>query len=124
MRSISEIVMVFTTGNKAAGVFAGQAQDWLTGRGRRVRVVESPRDAAHDAGIWYGADMVLTLGGDGTLLAAARAVLDQGIPILGLNLGNVGFLTELSPEDWRESLGAVIDGGYEISSRQIGRAHV
>lgn len=124
MRSISEIVMVFTTGNEAAGAFAGQATDWLAGLGRRVRVVESPRDAAHDAGVWDGADMVLTLGGDGTLLAAARAVLDHGIPILGLNLGNVGFLTELSPEDWRESLGAVIDGGYEISSRLVIRFHV
>ena len=72
--------MVFTTGNEAAGAFAGQAKDWLAGRGRRVRVVESPRDAAHDAGVWDDADMVLTLGGDGTLLAAARAVLDQGIP--------------------------------------------
>ena len=40
MRSISEIVMVFTTGNEAAGAFAGQAKDWLAGRGRRVRVVE------------------------------------------------------------------------------------
>jgi NAD+ kinase len=59
--------------------------------------------------------MILTLGGDGTLLAVARAVHDLGIPILGLNMGNVGFLTELSPSDWRESLISILRGEYDIS---------
>lgn len=63
--------------------------------------------------------MILTLGGDGTLLAVARAVLELGIPILGLNLGKVGFLTELSPTDWRESLTAILRGEYDMSLRLV-----
>jgi NAD+ kinase len=121
MHTLSKIVIAFTTGNEAARVFADQARDWLAARGRQARIVESSKEVAHDPAVWTGADTVLTLGGDGTLLAAARSVLEQEVPppILGLNLGRVGFLTELSPTDWEESLAAVIDGEYEISSRLV-----
>ncbi|HCU69478.1 MAG TPA: NAD(+) kinase, partial [Desulfomicrobium sp.] len=75
---------------------------------------ETSREVAHPAETWAGAEMILTLGGDGTLLAVARAVQDLGIPILGLNLGKVGFLTEMSPADWRESLTTILRGEYDM----------
>ncbi len=64
-------------------------------------------------------DLVLVLGGDGTFISAARRLHLLGIPLMGVNLGQVGFLAELSPEDWRERLPDVIKGGFEVSRRLV-----
>ncbi|MBU1248302.1 MAG: NAD(+)/NADH kinase [Proteobacteria bacterium] len=64
-------------------------------------------------------DLALVLGGDGTFISAARQLAEPGIPLMGVNLGQVGFLTELSPTDWRERLPAVIAGGYDITPRLV-----
>ncbi|MBP9943242.1 MAG: NAD(+)/NADH kinase [Desulfomicrobium sp.] len=101
-----------------------QIRQWLAGEGRKARIVASDKETVHCVSTWEGADMILTLGGDGTLLAVARAVQDLGIPILGLNLGKVGFLTELSPTDWRESLTLILRGEYEMSRRLVISFHV
>lgn len=68
------------------------------------------------------ADFMITLGGDGTLLATARAVKDSDIPILGINLGSLGFLTQQPEEKLVESLERIVAGDYEIEERMILRA--
>lgn len=118
-RIITKIILVYNAGNSLAAGMASQIQDWLVSEGRTARIVESSKETVHCISTWEDADMVLTLGGDGTLLAVARAVLDLGIPILGLNLGKVGFLTELSPTDWRNSLTTILRGEYDTSSRLV-----
>jgi len=62
-------------------------------------------------------DMVLTLGGDGTLLRAARFIGEREIPILGANLGKFGFLTEATVEELEEKLESILAGDYAISNR-------
>jgi NAD+ kinase len=64
-----------------------------------------------------GVDLVLVLGGDGTLLSAARLIEDTAQPILGINLGSLGFLTELGLEELFESLERVLEGEYSRESR-------
>ena len=61
-------------------------------------------------------DMVLVLGGDGTLIGVARVCLHLGIPLLGLNLGRVGFLAEGSG-DWQRRVEALVTGNYGVSRR-------
>ncbi len=121
---ISDIVIVHGSGNDLAANMSRQIRQWLAGEGRKARIVASDKETVHCVSTWEGADMILTLGGDGTLLAVARAVQDLGIPILGLNLGKVGFLTELSPTDWRESLTLILRGEYEMSRRLVISFHV
>ena len=67
-------------------------------------------------------DMIIALGGDGTLLAAARAVGRRGTPILGVNLGRLGFLTELKPEEIFSTLERIWKGDYTLEKRMIIKA--
>lgn len=65
------------------------------------------------------ADILVTMGGDGTLLASARAVGSAGTPILGINLGSLGFLTQLTPQQLLPALDSIIKGEYQIEKRML-----
>ena len=62
-------------------------------------------------------DLVISLGGDGTLLSAARSLIDTSIPLLGINLGRLGFLADVSIKDFEWHLGEVLIGNYTIEER-------
>ncbi len=66
-----------------------------------------------------GTDLALVLGGDGTILSVARLCAPLDIPILGVNFGRVGFLTELEPEEVEEKLPLYLDGDYWIDQRSM-----
>jgi len=63
------------------------------------------------------ADLVITLGGDGTLLTAARALVDKNTPLLGINLGRLGFLADVSYDDFESYFDAVVAGRYSVEKR-------
>jgi len=64
-------------------------------------------------------DFILTLGGDGTIFSLARAVGDRGTPILGIHLGELGFLAEVVLEDMFTRLDEVVAGDYNIQKRIV-----
>lgn len=64
-------------------------------------------------------EMLLAMGGDGTMLRAARIVGQSGKPILGINLGSLGFLTEISLEDLYPTLERVLTGDYRLEHRMV-----
>jgi NAD+ kinase len=76
-----------------------------------------PRVVDARPGCAEGAEVALVLGGDGTLLRAAETARPVGVPLLGVNLGHVGFLAEAEQESLNEALRAIIDGGYEVEER-------
>jgi NAD+ kinase len=63
--------------------------------------------------------LVVTLGGDGTFLAGARLAAPRGIPVLGVNLGRLGFLTELESEQVEDGLSRFLEGAYRVEERTI-----
>jgi len=63
------------------------------------------------------ADLVIVLGGDGSLLSAARTLARYETPVLGINRGRLGFLTDIRPDDLAELVPAVLDGHYTRESR-------
>ncbi len=97
----------------------------LTSRG--VQVVES-HSASPDTTInWTrndGLDLIFTFGGDGTILRAARTAAPLGVPIVGINLGRVGFLTELNPWQVPERLPLFLERRYWIEKRTMLRSEL
>ena len=63
------------------------------------------------------AELVISLGGDGTLLTAARALADKNTPLLGINLGRLGFLADVSFEDFESYIEKVVAGRYSVEER-------
>ena len=68
--------------------------------------------------------LLITLGGDGTLLRAARMGAPYGVPMLGVKLGRLGFLAEVEPDDWEEPLKRVLEGDFWLEKRLMVRARV
>ena len=70
-------------------------------------------------GVNFDVDYVISLGGDGTFLKAASKVGPKQIPIIGVNMGRLGFLANVTPEEIRNVLGNVYEGKYEIEERAV-----
>jgi NAD+ kinase len=66
-----------------------------------------------------GADLIVAIGGDGTMLFAAQLAIGRGIPLLGINRGRLGFLTDISPDDMVAAFDDVLDGRYETDVRDL-----
>ena len=75
------------------------------------------------AGVFEGndfeADMVLSMGGDGTFLRAARYVGNKNIPILGINTGRLGFLADVSPEEMEDTFKDIYNHNYKVEDRSV-----
>ena len=83
------------------------------------RAVRNSKGKADDGINTDGVDAVIVLGGDGTFLRTARDCAGSGVPILGVNLGALGFLSETAPEDIESAMDRLINGEYEVSERMM-----
>jgi NAD+ kinase len=70
------------------------------------------------------ADLAIVIGGDGTMLAAARDLVKHGVPLVGVNLGRVGFMTDIGHDDMRAGIGAILDGKFSIEERALLEAEI
>ena len=66
-----------------------------------------------------GADLAIVVGGDGTMLAAARELVPAGVPLVGINQGRVGFMTDIGHDDTRAGIGAILEGRYVVEERSL-----
>jgi NAD+ kinase len=120
------MLLVAHTGRPAARRTGRLVADRLIAAGVRIRVLEPeaadlgwpagavvPASAAAAA----GAEMVVVIGGDGTLLRAAELARGAGVPLFGVNLGHVGFLAEAEPEDLSEAVDQLVAGAYTVEER-------
>ena len=121
---------IIAKGNKPEAVqVVKELVDWL--KDRKVECFVEPAIAktiSHpslDKQEMPGAvDMVVVLGGDGTLLAAARALQQKRVPILGVNLGGLGFLTEITLDELYPMLESILRGEYKTDERMLLEARV
>ncbi|GAB3978613.1 NAD kinase [Actinoallomurus sp. NPDC050550] len=120
------VLVVTHTGRSAAVRSAQLVISRLSDAGIAVRVLDSEAEDLHCAGAdvmpvsaaaTEGAEMVIVLGGDGTILRAADLARRSGIPLLGVNLGHVGFLAEAEREDLAATVDKVAARRYDVEER-------
>jgi NAD+ kinase len=118
------IVVVAKIGPEEGVKIADELGEWLRRRGARVRFdTETARALGRRDGVSRTAfpertDLAIVAGGDGTILSVARAAAPRGIPILGVNFGGLGFLTELQPDELYPGLEKLLGGDSWIEERQ------
>jgi len=117
-------LLVHPTRPEAARL-AATAVRWLEGAGHVARLLAPPDGAGTSepgppaaAGL-VGADLAVSLGGDGTFLRLVPAAYDAGIPVLGVNFGRLGYLLEVVPDRLIESLSRAVVGDVEIEERTV-----
>ncbi len=69
-------------------------------------------------------DLIIVIGGDGTLLSAARSLVDYEVPLLGINLGRLGFLTDVPPHDLQRTLDKILEGDFQEEHRALLHARI
>jgi NAD+ kinase len=105
---------------------ARASASWLTERGVDVRVPAADaaasgleRLAADDDAFTSGLDLAISLGGDGTMLRTVDLVYESGAAVLGVNVGHMGYLTEVEPKDLDDSLVRLLSGDFEVEERMV-----
>ena len=76
------------------------------------------------ATIGASANLAIVVGGDGTMLAAARNLVRHRVPLVGVNQGRVGFMTDIGHDDMRSGIGAILEGRYSIEERALLEAEI
>lgn len=122
MNSFKTIGLVGRQGNPQVVESVVAAAAYLTQRGIRLVVEEgtaamlSPcsHPVKSRSALGKMCDLILVVGGDGSLLGVARDFAESGLPVLGINRGGLGFLADISPDHLEQQLGEVLDGQYTI----------
>jgi NAD+ kinase len=120
------VLVLAHTGRQATADAARHLVDRLQEAGVEVRALADEaadlglsgvRVCDGDSGAADAAELVLVLGGDGTILRAAELARQSSVPLLGVNLGRVGFLAEVEAEDLDDTVGQVLDRAYTVEER-------
>jgi NAD+ kinase len=105
---------------------AQKAAAWLIERGHEVRVVAGDAAAVglddlavDEAKMLVGLDLAVSIGGDGTMLRTVDLASPASVPVLGVNVGTLGYLTQVEPEDMLESLARCLAGDYRVEERML-----
>ncbi len=120
--NIKKAVIIVNLLKPEAEQLVGEITDYLDSRGIIYTVFsysgEPIEPEVHDA------DIAFALGGDGTVLFSARTLAKLEVPVLAVNMGNFGFITEVSKDEWRETFEEYLDGKLSLSRRLMLKASV
>lgn len=124
VRKVRKVIIVYRRDTEKASKMASELADWLSAK--KIKVFSHPQQKiSHKAKVYPSAqtlssiDLVIVLGGDGTYLEAVRMLQGRQIPILGVNLGSLGFLTVNRAEDLYKVLESTLGGKLEIRPRSM-----
>jgi NAD+ kinase len=119
--SVRSVGVVVHLGRSGAVEAARSVIEWLRQRGVRTRSLPGQlpsADEEHEAsGFARGLDLLLSVGGNGTLLRAARLANEADVPLLGVKVGRLGFLTEVEPAEAEDLLSEILEGEMVVEER-------
>ena len=101
---------------EAATLLAKGTSEWLRDIGHRAQILPTGPEPDH-LSVPTGWDLAVSLGGDGTMLRAVDLVCGENLPVLGVNLGHMGYLTVVEPAGLRQALSRFLAGDYQVESR-------
>ena len=113
---VRNVVIVSNAWKENSMQVSQQIRAYLESRGIATSILVT-RNLDEKFDISIRTDLLISVGGDGTVLYCARLVQDLGIPILAVNLGTFGFITEISCDEWQSSLDCLLEGKEKISRR-------
>ena len=119
---MSVVGIVHHTGRARARDLAVELAGWLRADGHEVRVAgegDGPDVDLGDRGFGAGLDLAVSLGGDGNVLRTVALVAEHDVPILGVNVGQLGYLTVVEPADARSAIARVLAGEHQIERRMM-----
>lgn len=118
--------LVVNLNKKEVQRLVGQIAHWLEERGREVMIKEDtarsiglPRLGVPQEQLFGQSECVIVFGGDGTMLWTARKVAKAGTPLVGINMGHLGFLTEIDVPEALADLDRILDGQYHVEERMM-----
>ena len=127
---VRDVLVVAKSGDDRALNMADELSSFLAALGCTCRMAINQTDVEGCLGssslLDIGAcpQLAIVLGGDGTMLSVARKLMGESIPLLGINLGRLGFLTQLSAHDWREVMADVVVKGFAVHQILVLRCEV
>lgn len=113
---MKRVAIVYTESKPHVPALLAELRGWLDDRGWEG-IYYAARSG--DAKGISGAELVVVLGGDGTFLHAARLALEEDVPILGVDLGRLGFLSEVAYHDLPQAFARIDAGEYQIETRSM-----
>lgn len=120
---MERVIILYNSLKTDAAPLARSVEKWLAGRG--VGAVVAPGETLGETAVQdqlAASDLAIVLGGDGSTLRTARIAACFDVPIFGINLGRVGFLSEAEPGDWRRRLAAVLESDFWLERRLMLRS--
>ncbi len=114
-------IYIFTKASDEAREFSRRLKNWLNSHAIESEIFENVNELEKEE-VMKDVDLLLVVGGDGSLLIATRRVAKFETPVLGINLGRLGFLTELNEEDAFDKLEIILSKPLCISRRMMLRA--
>ena len=123
---MATVGMILHHGRDQAAELARDAAAWLADRDHEVRlplqdagIAGLPQLGVAEEDFARGLDVAVSLGGDGTMLRTVELVAAEGVPVVGVNVGQLGYLTEVEPPGLRMALKRFLAGSYEIEERML-----
>ncbi len=117
---ITSVGIIVKPNHAEASATASEISAWLAARGIAMIGEPIPADAIKPENeLTLDADLIVVLGGDGTMISTARLVGDQDVLVLGVNYGSLGYLTDFRIEEMFPALESIISGQYEIDRREM-----
>ena len=117
--NFDHIALAFHPNNKEAFTLAETIGLFLKNQGRSILLGTMDDGNFRDRILDGSQGLLIALGGDGTMLRAGHISAPSRVPILGINLGSYGFLTEIKREDWQAALKRVLEGDYWLEERMM-----
>lgn len=130
--SFSTVALVGRYQSEGVGGTLGEIATFLAERGIAVLIESETAEAiGHSVGerasferIGQTADLAIAVGGDGTMLGMARHLAAYDLPLVGINHGRLGFVTDIPLDQWRSALARILDGEYDSEDRSLIEARV